>query len=144
MIWYAPVYDPSGYATAAHDYIFSLNRLGAKVKVEPVTYWSPIKGGLTEEQEELLRALEQTPISSDATKIQHMVPDCYHEDRDFKTRKMNIGYTVFETDRLPANWVTKMEMMDKIFVPTDFNLATFHRGGVPSGKMIKIPHILNK
>jgi glycosyltransferase involved in cell wall biosynthesis len=143
LIWFAPLYDPSGYANCARDYIFALHKLGAKVKAEPVTFWSPIKGGLTEEQQELLKALEQTPVSSDASKVQHMVPDCYHKDRNFETRKMNIGYTVFETDRIPATWVKRMEMMGKIFVPTTFNLATFHRGGVPRGKMVKIPHIVN-
>jgi glycosyltransferase involved in cell wall biosynthesis len=143
IIWYAPLYDPSGYASCAREYVFSLYNLGAKIRVEPIAYWSMIRGALTQEQEELLKALENTPVSKYSTRVQHMVPDCYHQDKYFRDRRLNVGYTVFETDSLPESWLPKMEMMDSVFVPTAFNVKTFANGGFDPNKMVTIPHIVN-
>jgi len=143
VIWHAPCYDPSGYASCAREYIFALYKLGVKIKVDPVRSWSQIRGAITEEQEKLLRELEHTQTSSYATRVQHTVPDCYRKDKGFNKRKLNIGYTVFETDSIPKQWAKRMDMMDKIFVPTKFNQETFVRGGFNPQKMIIIPHIVN-
>ena len=37
---------------------------------------------------------------------------------------------MFETDSLPPQWVEKCNLMDEIWVPTEFNLETFRRAGV--------------
>ncbi|MDD5589117.1 MAG: glycosyltransferase family 4 protein [Candidatus Nanoarchaeia archaeon] len=143
IIWNAPIYDPSGYASCAREYIWALHKLGVTVKIEPVVMWSAIRGALTDDQHEFFHSLEQTPVSKATTKVQHTVPDCYHRDKDFFNRKCNIGYTVFETDMFPKSWKVKMDMMNKIFVPTEFNLKTFKHGGFDPNKMVVIPHIVD-
>ncbi len=143
VIWHAPLYDPSGYASCAREYVLALHRLGVKVRTQPMSYWSMIRGAISDEQERLLRALENTPVSQYATRVQHTVPDCYHKDRGFDKRKNNIGYTVFETSSIPEHWAIKMNMMNKIFIPCQFNLETFERGGVDPKKMVVIPHIFD-
>ena len=141
IIWNAPLYDPSGYAACAREYVFALNRLGVNVKIQPISFWSSLRGALDEDKLELLQELEHTDVSRYAPKVQHTVPDVYKKDKDFNARKLNIGYTVFETDKIPPKWLPKMNMMDKIFVPCTFNLKTFVRGGFDKNKMRVIPHI---
>lgn len=143
LIYHGPLYDPSGYSSSARDYVFALHKLGVNILIEPVRYWSPIRGALTEEQNKLLGSLEKIIVSNYATKIFHTVPDCYKRDKNFNIRKMNIGYTVFETNRLPQKWIPKMDMMTQIWCPTDFNMKTFVDGGFNKNKLIKIPHIVD-
>jgi len=53
--------------------------------------------------------------------------------------KVNIGYTMFETDRLPKSWSTLCKPMDEIWVPSSFNLETFARSGIAKDKIHIIP-----
>lgn len=142
-MWNSPIYDPSGYASCAREYIWALHRLGVTVRVEPVVMWSAIRGALTEDQYEFFHSLEKTCVPKGTTKVQHTVPDCYHRDKDFFERKCNIGFTVFETDKFPPSWKVKMDIMNKIFVPSSFNYQTFSHGGFDKNKLVVIPHIVN-
>jgi glycosyltransferase involved in cell wall biosynthesis len=42
---------------------------------------------------------------------------------------------MFETDRLPNNWVDRLNFMDEIWVPTDFSRKIFESEGVKKGKI---------
>lgn len=44
--------------------------------------------------------------------------------------KINLGYSIFETDRAPAAWVPKCNLMDGLIVHTDFIKNTFSNSGV--------------
>ena len=50
---------------------------------------------------------------------------------------------MFETDRIPTEWVEKCNEMDEIWVPSDFNVATFHNSGVVKEKLVKIPESID-
>jgi hypothetical protein len=115
VIWHAPVYDPSGYASCARDYIFALHDAGVKVKVQPVTFWSPIaQPALSGERFELLKSLEHTEVSNTCPRVWHMVPDLY---KKLDTNRNEIGYTVFETAGVPDNWIEKMNRMAHMLIP---------------------------
>ena len=142
VIWHAPAYDPSGYATCARDYIFALHRLGVKIRYEPVRFWSPISvAAVSGKEMQILKSLETVQVSKSAPKVHHTVPDCYRRSMD-KDRP-NIGYTVFETDKVPPAWIPIMNNMAQIWVPCRFNLDTFKNGGFDSSKMRSIPHIVD-
>jgi glycosyltransferase involved in cell wall biosynthesis len=47
----------------------------------------------------------------------------------------HVGYTMFETDRLPSKWAEELSEMDEVWVPCRFNLETFARAGVPESKL---------
>ncbi len=143
LVYHGPVADPSGYSNSVREYVTALYKLGVNIQVEPVRYWSPIRGCLTPEQEKFFTDLEKVIVRHDAPRIQHTVPDMYKKDKNFYARKMNIGYTVFETSSLPKKWIPKMEMMTKIWCPCDFNLETFVAGGMSKDKLVKIPHIVD-
>lgn len=141
IVWHAPVYDPSGYASCARDYIFALHEAGVKVKVQPVTFWSPIATpAVTGEKLELLKSLENTEVSPTCPRVWHMVPDLY---KKLDPKRPEIGYTVFETDGLPPNWLEPMNKMNEILVPCHFNLDTFENGGFNRNKMTVVPHVVD-
>lgn len=48
----------------------------------------------------------------------------------------HVGRTMFETDRLPANWVDKMNKMDEIWVPSLFMKSIFVRQGVKNVRVV--------
>lgn len=142
VIWHAPAYDPSGYATCARDYIFALHKLGVKIRFSPVRGWSPIAAPAVSGSDlKTLQQLEHIPVAADAPKVHHTVPDVYRRSMD--SGRPNIGYTVFETDGCPPAWIKIMEKMKLIMVPCEFNRATFERSGFNSKKMRVIPHIVD-
>jgi glycosyltransferase involved in cell wall biosynthesis len=139
--WHAPGYDPSGYAACARDYILALHKLGAEVKFEPVSFWSTITGALSNKKYDLLHSLEFTPVSQNAPRVIHLVPDCYKKDKLFHIRT-NIGFTVFETNGVPPAWIPKMQMMDYIWTASKFNKQTFTKA-VSAEKIKVFPHIID-
>ena len=46
------------------------------------------------------------------------------------SRHLAVGRTMFETWSLPAPWVPRLNEMDEIWVPTEFNVDSFRRAGV--------------
>ena len=44
--------------------------------------------------------------------------------------KYKIGFTMLEVDGVPAEWVRQSNLMDEIWVPSEFNKQTFRRSGV--------------
>ncbi|MGD6818500.1 glycosyltransferase [Metabacillus sp. 113a] len=44
--------------------------------------------------------------------------------------RYNVGYTMLEVDGLPAEWVRQSNMMNEIWVPSQFNAETFRESGV--------------
>lgn len=140
VIWHSPGYDPSGYASCARDYMLYLDRAGVKVRFEPVTFWSPIATPATSgDMFKKLKEFEVTPVSPNCPHVTHMVPDLYKRRMD---QHVPVGYTVFETDSLPKQWLEKMQLMKSIWVPCSFNLETFSRAGFDKDKMRVIPHIV--
>ncbi len=140
IIWHSPAYDPSGYASCARDYILSLDRAGFKVRFEPISFFSPITTpAISGETFKRLRELESTPVSHNCVHVTHMVPDLYHKRDD---KHIPVGYTVFETDSIPKQWVDKMNLMKSIWVPCSMNFDTFAKGGFDKSKMRLVPHIV--
>ena len=77
--------------------------------------------------------------------IIHMAPHSYGRDHFYTAVNKNQGYetyigsTMFETDRLPADWVNACNNMDLVWVPTTFNVNTFSNSGVDTDKLRKVP-----
>ncbi len=46
---------------------------------------------------------------------------------------------MFETDRLPAGWMERLNAMDEVWVPTQFHARVFESGGVQASKLRVLP-----
>ena len=133
------VADNSGYADAARNYIASLLSTGEvdlTVKTASFEHQKTSHGALADKIQTLIDKNVNYNIQ-----IVHLTPENYPAFRDPKA--YNIAYTVWETDRLPDNWVDLCNMMDEIWVPSEYNIEIFKRSGVVK-PIIKIPHAIVK
>jgi len=145
--------EPSGYGLAAIAYVRALVNAGVPVRWEPLVRVGeavrPAGPGhpfplsmLATDDESLddlpaLLAATSRPIACD-TIVAHTVPE--HWPQLFSPGMRNVGYTVWETDRIPAHWRTLLDRADRVLVPCAFNRDTFVAGGVRAPVRV-VPHI---
>ena len=79
--------------------------------------------------------MASTPLEERYIHVQHVFPSSWAVTEAMA----NIGRTMFETDRIPAEWVAPCNAMDEIWVPSRFHLETFARAGVDPSKLAVIP-----
>jgi len=147
--------NASGYGLAALAYVRGLTNAGVPVWWQPwflwgeAHLWTPAQGlrnlplaqaGGSAAMLAELRALIDAcvrPIEYDAV-VCHTVPEEFA--RFIESGKRMIGYTVWETDRLPVHWPRLLDAMDAIAVPSRVNADVFERSGV-SRPVRAVPHV---
>lgn len=152
-IRYYSLLGGSGYGDAAAIYMEGLLQNGVPLRWSPLvdTFWGfapwhllpknmrpsvdEIAGAL-QGREILVECLEND-INYD-TVFLHWVPEQW--PKLVEQDKLNIGYTVWETDRLPSHWPTVLETVDHICVPCEFNRDIFSFDGGPGVSIV--PHAL--
>lgn len=125
-----PFAEPSGYGEFARFFAYSLANSGADITCENITLASSlgkpidfgIKGDLVKSK------LTISPKKHDVN-IVFMIPPLFKAYKR-KQADINIGFTMFEADSLPANWVSMCNDMDAIFVPSKWNATGFRKSGV--------------
>lgn len=120
-----PVFDPSGYAEFARGFVKALHRAGVPICLEVVCY-ERSQPDLGRDQG-LLRGLRGRDVRYCA-KVVNTTPDTYPNHRE--PGCVNIGFTMFETTRIPARWVQECNAMDGILVPCSWNREVFEQSGV--------------
>lgn len=84
-----------------------------------------------------LRACTQLPLDCEAVLV-HTSPE--HWGQFFETGRRNIGYTTWETDRLPPHWPPLLRQAHGVCVPSTQNQAIFS-AEVPGLPVWTVPHI---
>lgn len=127
ILWKAPAFDPSGYANHSRNLIRHLSE-SCSIRLQPITQPSEkFLLQLDAKEREALARLTQTPLGDSYLQLIHAPAYAFQRD---PYAIYNIGRTVFETDRLPPDWISRCNTMDEIWVPTQFNLMTFKKSGV--------------
>ena len=122
-----PVFDGSGYAEAARNYVLSIHNKGYPITLAPITFEKsrPDLG----KDGEVLRELINTDVDYDKV-IVHSTPDLWHHWTRFEQNKHIIGYTVWETSSIPKEWVSACNTVHEVWVPCDWNMQVFKDSGV--------------
>lgn len=134
ILYIAPVRDFSGYATAARGYIQALDEAGAEIVTRPIRYDQADPGTgyqCTEREKELLKK----PLTGIDVVIQHTTPNEARPTKD----KVNIAVVAWETTRIPAYWVEKLNQFDAVITFCDASVEAFKDCGV-TVPIHKIPH----
>ncbi len=139
IIWNAPLFDPSGYAEEARGFLLALDNAGYYISAQPIK-WNDRVANLPMEQEGRLRAMTFKQPQPGSIHVSHILPPHFTRRSD---AKINVGRTMFETDRIPAEWADACNMMDRIWVPSEFNRETFIRGGVRENLISIVPGTLD-
>ena len=152
VIWYAPFYSGGGYCSEATAFVLGLQKLGVPVRIVHFgdSYNHDYLTGLDSQTRNALASMERARISpKDAVVICHAEPGAWHPSSWARlpcppvSSLYTIGRTMFETDRIPAGWVERLNRMDEVWVPSSFNKRTFQEGGTASNKVKVIGEPVN-
>ena len=141
---YISLHGALGYFVAAKRYMLGLVRAGIPLTWTPMVpgkAWGlplqPYTGRAVGDAD--LDRYCNAPLDYD-TVIVHTAADLYPRWKTLEANKRLIGYTTWETDRLPRYWIPLLNMMDRLFVPSSWNREVFLRSGV-SVPVDTLPHI---
>jgi len=132
--WYSPISDPSGYSYVARWLLRELLKANVEIAFKEMYQWNP---GLSSEKygtNDIIRKLKRKAFES-APKISLVLPDQFSREEGM----YNIGYSMFETDRISDVWAFMCNRMDECWVPTVFNYNTFRKSGVEKSKLRVMP-----
>ena len=143
-IKYVSLYGALGYFVAAKRNILGLLRRGIPLTWTPMvpgTSWGtrlePFRGRAVGDAE--LDSVCNLPLAYD-TVIIHTPPDLYPHWGRLEAGKRLIGYTTWETGRIPSFWPRCMEDLDHLLVPSQWNREVLHAGGITLPITV-VPHI---
>ncbi len=134
ILYIAPLRDFSGYATASRGYVQALDQAGADIVTRAIRYDQSDPGTgyqCTEREKELLRK----SFNDVDVVIQHTTPN---ECRP-TPNKINIAVVAWETTRIPAYWVEKLNQFDAVITFCDASVIAFRDCGV-TVPVHKVPH----
>lgn len=161
VLWMAPFLSGGGYSSEAWSYILALHqhqhqhqhpktpnfrlRIEQHGDLQNVEFWE----GLPVEMKKLASEFYQTECRSNETVvICHSEPGAWYPPLfqtlpcpptpNYGDFKFVIGRTMFETDRVKPDHVSRCNQMDFVWVPTDFHVSTFIQSGVDPSKVVKI------
>lgn len=136
---YISLHEVSGYGHAARAYLRGLRQAGVALTWTPLV-WSPWTRGYqprTRVIDDELEDLCDQRVDYD-TVLVHAVPELMPRFRE--QGKRLVGYTTWETDRLPAHWPALLNQLDLLLVPCAWNRETFASSGVRV-PMAVVPHL---
>jgi glycosyltransferase involved in cell wall biosynthesis len=131
VYWLGPLLNVSGYADEAREFVVGIQQQGVPVQalhlgavtpglLEDLGATYPQKAAL------LAKAIEARPLVSRVTVVHD--PGCMvgTDPEAYAT----VARTMFETDRIPHQWVASLNEFAEVWVPTQFNVDTFLDAGV--------------
>jgi glycosyltransferase involved in cell wall biosynthesis len=136
LVYCAPFSSPSGYGEESRHNLFALHEAGLSVAAR-VLPWHSDGLQLSAEESEHLSVL--TRKAHPSGRVIQLVQDFAPNFRHDPDASVSILRTMFETDRVPADWLPALRSADRIWVPSEFNRRTFARSGVPGEKIAVIP-----
>jgi len=137
VLYRGPFYTPSGYTYEARTLLRHLLAAGFTVRTLPPTLRLLRRpAALRRKAPELYDLHAPARGRQPAVELTHL-PACYFAP--LTRGASRIGRTMFETDRIPADWVRACNKMDEVWVPSTFNAQTFAASGVRPEKIRVLP-----
>ena len=130
-----PLFDASGYAQAARGYALALHRLGIPITLSPVSFEQGEadfgKSGT------ILKSLVNKDIEYNVVII-HLTVEHYERFRE--PGKLNIGYSVWETNKIHNDWVSWLNQhVDAVMTASDWGVECYKNSGVDI-PVFAVPH----
>jgi GT2 family glycosyltransferase len=126
--WHSLMNFPTGYAISSRELATALDRNGVHVAYQyvygPGTLFPPDEPEKSEtKMSEMIRA---RPLDARRPQVVYGQGDIFY--RNFGAYK--VGFTMLETDGIPAEWARQANLMDEVWCPSSFNAKTFRDSGV--------------
>ena len=139
VVWSGPLSDPSAYGEESRQFLFGLEEAGMQVAAQRLP-WSGNLAPLTEAEIARLTTLLERPAQPGFLQVIQTFPP--HAVRHPEAGLVALR-TMFETDRLPPDWVRACNQMEAVWVPSEFNRQTFTSAGVEPGRLAVLPGCLD-
>ncbi|MFC0418144.1 DUF4214 domain-containing protein [Cytobacillus solani] len=124
IVWKGSVYDHSGYSRAAREYLLALHSKGIDVKLDLINNGYQLN--LPPGQSNLFRQLIEKPnVYGNQVYILHQTPDSWK-----RMPGLTIGFTYWETSKIPDHWISKCNEMDAVFVSSEHNVQVMRQAGL--------------
>ncbi len=129
--------DSSGYAQFARNLAVAIGKTQHQLSLEPLSF-EPTHTNHT--NSDLIKRLIGKGANANCDiNIVNMIPKVFEAFR--KPGALNVGFTMFETSRLPKVWVDQCNAMDAIAVPCQWNQEVFRNSGVTVPIIVSVPGI---
>jgi len=127
-VWHSTVTRPHGYGMTSKDLLLELDRQN----VEMTYRYLYGRGTVFPVEEPENTTYYQVNIMKQRAMPRGVPHIVYGQGDAFMANDgaYKIGYTMLEVSGIPDEWVVQANMMDEVWVPTDFNRHTFLASGV--------------
>lgn len=125
IVWRGNTLDSSGYAKATREFVLALHSNGVDVKLDPIVHPMPQVDLMPEHRAVLQHLIAKPKTRNHRVYIIHHTPDIWK--RKIST---SIGFTYWETSKVPERWVHLSHQMHAVFLPSRHNLEVFRQSGV--------------
>ncbi|WP_273127126.1 glycosyltransferase [Bacillus weihaiensis] len=137
ILWNSPYYNHSGYATEQKHFLQSLSPYPLLIGLDAIDAPTESKrSSLDVKLSTWFHTKEENPIIHYQAAPAHLFT--------LPRAPISIGRTMFETDRIPQEWVKKLNELSEIWVPSKFNIETFHHSGVDRNKLQIMPGAIDE
>ena len=135
LLFRGPVADGSGYSVNARNLLIQLHQTD-KFNIQLENYsGSTVASNLSKELVDSFNSMIKNKIDKDkAVLLQVSIASQFLQDC-----KWNVGYSTFETDRIPFSWVLPSNKMNAVCVPCRQNQKAFVDTGVTAPVYV-VPH----
>ncbi|HET7172458.1 MAG TPA: glycosyltransferase [Gaiellales bacterium] len=139
LVWTGSLFDPYGYADEARAYLIALDRAGRPAAARDIRFTNDRVRLPAAQQQAVDAALRRTPGGAFAL-VHHRIPG---PGQPLHPEGPDVARTMFETDSVPRAWLPRLLQVDEVWVPCEFNLETFQRGGMPADRLRVLPETID-
>ncbi|KPV49104.1 hypothetical protein SE17_34500, partial [Kouleothrix aurantiaca] len=126
LTWHSSFAALTGYSGSSLRYVLGLDALGIPVRplyLYGTDYDEQVQAGGMHPR---IRELQAGPLRLDAPQVVYAPGDRFSKN----SGRYRIGFTMLETDRLPASWVEQANQMDELWTPSAWGAEVFRASGV--------------
>ena len=128
LAWHSIINFESGYAISSRQLMLAMDRQRVELSYNyvygpgtPFPVQEPEMSG-----DYMINVIRQRSFPGSRVQVVYGQGDVFERN----TGKYKIGFTMLETDHIPAVWAAAANRMDEVWVPSSFNEETFRRSGV--------------
>jgi len=129
-----PFFDASGYGQASRGYALALHKMGVPLVIKPVSF-EEVKPDLGEEGK-ILFGLQKEKVDYNIV-LTHLTAEWW--EKHYEPDKTNIGYTIWETDKLHPDWPGWINKYHAAMVGSEWNVEVCKKSGVTI-PIYSVPH----
>ncbi len=122
-----PFKGSSGYDRHTREFVRQFVRMGLRVQLTNLVGWSV---ELPADARDSVYDTLSSPVETDT--VLHFTMPNHARPR---VGKRNVNYTMFEADKIPADWAARAADHELVIVPTESSFRAWSRSGVAESKL---------